>query len=62
MTLTRANILQVKLIKQSGMKPSEWIEKYAKRFRQIANLGIKDLKLVKKYLYSEKLDLKKIKS
>lgn len=51
MTTHQANIFQIKLIKESGLDPFEWIVKYAHRFREVVNRGIEDYEKLQFIIY-----------
>ncbi len=51
MSTYKANIFQIKLIRESGLEPYDWITKYARRFREIVNNGIEEYEKIHSLIY-----------
>ncbi|MBZ4683091.1 MAG: hypothetical protein PWP46_539 [Fusobacteriaceae bacterium] len=53
MDLIDYNLIQIKLIRESNLDPFTWIEKYSKKFREIIEKNIIEIKDIKRYLYNQ---------
>ncbi|MDI6794808.1 MAG: hypothetical protein QME81_18405 [bacterium] len=51
MTAVKANIFQINLIRESGLKPIIWITRYARRFRDLVNSGVEEYDQLKNLIY-----------
>jgi len=51
MSLFDINTIQIQLIRESDLEPSEWIKKYSAHFRTIIKKGVVNVNEIKFYLY-----------
>jgi hypothetical protein len=52
MKLREYNRIQVELMKNSTLKPEEWIIKYSSEFRKLVNSGLTDINTISVSLYT----------
>ena len=58
MTTCQANMFQIRMIKESGLDPFEWINKYAGRFREIVNSGIEEYEKIRAIIYLNRIKVR----